>query len=182
MVGFPVRQSKAENRPTGSLTSCSLNQFSFLPTHWTHMEHARRIGECSPVTLGSASSLAQCPPKLLGIHFRRRLLERLRIVAQVMPIWSWSLYISTLLDQKSSQRSETRCDRCVRTARCRSNQSKRDADAKARRLDDLRSQRLYGATCIGRGITTGSEPCAGRPACRPNREVGGRTQSARAGL
>jgi hypothetical protein len=49
MVCFPVRQSKAENRPTASLTSCRLNQFSFLPTQGTHMQHARRIGECSPV-------------------------------------------------------------------------------------------------------------------------------------
>src|SRR5262249_10109480 len=65
----------------------------------------------------------------------------------------------------------------VRTARCRPNQSKRDDDGKARRLDDLRRQRLYEATCSGRGNTTGSEPCAGRPACRPSREVGSRTQS-----
>ena len=39
----------------------------------------------------------------------------------------------------------------VRTGRCRPNQSKRDDDGKARRLDDLRRQRLYRATYSGRG-------------------------------
>ena len=64
----------------------------------------------------------------------------------------------------------------VRTARCRPHQSKRDDDGKVRRLDDLRRQWLYGATCSGRGNTTGSQSCAGRPACRPDREVGSRAQ------
>jgi hypothetical protein len=67
---FPVRQSKAENRPTASLTSSRLNQFSFLPKRRTHMQYARRIRGCRPVRLGSATqfynSLAQYPPKLLG--------------------------------------------------------------------------------------------------------------------
>jgi hypothetical protein len=35
---FPVRQSKAENGPTASLTLCRLNQISLFPTQGIHMK------------------------------------------------------------------------------------------------------------------------------------------------